>query len=89
MEAAVVGSRKPLQPEAADPPGRLSTSSGPVRPLGETGRFSCVLAPALASLAVPFPLTDHVNRDKAVSGNPGLCLSPQGQRRAGWCPTAF
>lgn len=81
MELAVTGSRKPPPLKAACPTGRLSTSSRLGNPLRETGEFLSVLAPALAFLAIPSSPTEHVDRDKAVSGNPGLCMSLQGQRR--------
>lgn len=81
MEPAVAGPGKPLRPEAADPTGRLSTSSRLGRPLREAGRFLSVLVPAPAFLAAPFTPTEHVDRDEADSGSPGPCMSLQGQRR--------
>lgn len=41
--------------------------------------FLSVPVPALAALAVPFNLTEHVEEDKVVLGNLGLCMSLQGQ----------
>lgn len=61
----------------------LEPSPGPRFP-GPTKNESClpprevarsflfVLVPALASLAVPFNLIEHVDEDKVVLGNPGL-----------------
>lgn len=41
--------------------------------------ISFVLVPTLASLAVPFNLTEHVDGDKVITGNLGLCMFLQGQ----------
>lgn len=70
-ELAVTGSRKPLELKAAHPTGCLSTSSRRGNPLREMGKFLSVLGPAPAFLAVPFTPTEHVDRDRAISGNLG------------------
>lgn len=51
--------------------------------------FLFVLVPALASLAVPFNLAEHVDGDKVIPGNLGLCMFLQGQRCVRMVPNGF